>query len=136
MNLVVLLLFSLYASSAWSQVRAWGPVLHVSWGSVAAVAAVDEYEVQVQSTPLDSGRRYRFQVRAHNAVGWSDWSDPLPDEDGMPPPDFTASPGDGQVVLVDGVARSDPPRVSCRERPDGGDVNEWRPQSRTQYGRS
>ena len=54
--------------------------------------------------PLDSGQRYRFQVRAHNAAGWSDWSDPIPNAAGIQPPpdappDFTATAGDGQVVL-------------------------------------
>ena len=124
------------APRAGLSIRARGPVLHVSWGSVAAEPAVDEYAVQVQrkpyggawpnswtaitsrieatttrytygsfdAAPLDSGSHYRFQVRAHNAHGWSAWSAMIPNATGVQPKpgapqDFTAEAGDGQVTL-------------------------------------
>ena len=73
--------------------------------SIAADSSLSAYKyVHPPDFTLASGRMYRYQVRAHNADGWSGWSAIFPGATGVQPrpgrpPDLRAEAGAGQVTL-------------------------------------
>ncbi|MFD4420331.1 Ig-like domain-containing protein [Agromyces sp. NPDC058484] len=100
----------------------------VSYGSTSAPFGAAAAGVNQRITGLNNGTAYTFKVRAHNAVGWGEWSyasaSVTPYGTPTPPRNLRASPaGDAPArVDVDWAAPDDTGggSVTYRARIDGG----------------